>query len=156
MEETGKPAGANRGAAGGRQSRRGAGPDHPPLPHIGSAGKRGLNMEEYGEEYDEEYDEEEYDEEYGEGYGDEYNPYLREAILEVVENQIRDNQPPETRQTLLRLMREGYSVDEAMSMIGTVLILEIYDFLKEHKPFNHERFARALERLPELPLDDDE
>ena len=37
------------------------------------------------------------------------NPRLRVAFLAVVENQLRDNDPPETRQTLERLQAEGYS-----------------------------------------------
>jgi hypothetical protein len=37
------------------------------------------------------------------------NPALRAAIMEVVENQLRDNTPSETRPTLARLMGQGYS-----------------------------------------------
>jgi len=38
----------------------------------------------------------------GQPYDEEttYNPYLKAAILEVVEDQIREGDPPETRQTL--------------------------------------------------------
>jgi hypothetical protein len=35
------------------------------------------------------------------------NPYLKETILEVVENQLRENNPPETQQTLMRLLAAG-------------------------------------------------
>ena len=37
------------------------------------------------------------------------NPHLKAAILEVVDNQIRDNDPPETKKTFNRLMKEGNS-----------------------------------------------
>jgi len=37
------------------------------------------------------------------------NPYLKEAFLEVVENQLRDNDPPETKETLTRLIAAGHS-----------------------------------------------
>lgn len=46
-----------------------------------------------------------------------FNPYLHAAILEVVEKQLANNTPPETRQTYERLMREGRSEDDAKSLI---------------------------------------
>ena len=41
------------------------------------------------------------------------NPHLRDAILEVVENQLHDNDPPETRETFQRLLAETYTEEEA-------------------------------------------
>ncbi|HUI67067.1 MAG TPA: DUF1841 family protein [Nitrospirota bacterium] len=80
-----------------------------------------------------------------------FNPYLHAAILEVVENQLANNTPPETRQTYERLMREGRSEDDAKSLIGSVVAVEVFEVLKRQEPFNHERFVQALNRLPELP-----
>lgn len=37
------------------------------------------------------------------------NPHLKAAILEVVENQLQADDPPETRQTLEHLLSEGFS-----------------------------------------------
>ena len=42
----------------------------------------------------------------------------RRAILEVVENQMRDNNPPETRQTFDLLIGQGIPSEEAMRLIG--------------------------------------
>jgi hypothetical protein len=42
-----------------------------------------------------------------------YNPVLQAAIYDVVDNQLRDGTPPETRQTLDRLMAEGHIRQEA-------------------------------------------
>jgi len=81
----------------------------------------------------------------------EYNPHLRAAFLEVVENQLRDNNPPETKQTLDRLIKEGYSKDESKEMIGSVVATETFYVLKNQEPFNQERFVKALNKLPELP-----
>ncbi len=80
-----------------------------------------------------------------------YNPHLRAAILEVVENQITNDNPPETRQTYKRLMHEGISENDAKSLIGSVVAVEIFEVLRRQEPFNHERFTEALNRLPELP-----
>jgi hypothetical protein len=41
------------------------------------------------------------------------NENLRNAIFEVIENQIEANDPAETAITLKRLMDEGYSESEA-------------------------------------------
>lgn len=81
------------------------------------------------------------------------NPYLKSAILEVVENQLQANDPPETRQTFDRLISEGYSEEEAKKFIGCVVSLEIFDILKKKEPFNPERFAKALNELPKLSYD---
>ncbi len=80
------------------------------------------------------------------------NPYLKTAILEVVENQLQANDPPETKQTYDRLIAEGYSDKETRRMIGRVVVTEIYDIMKEEKPFNLERFIANLHELPDCPL----
>jgi hypothetical protein len=68
-----------------------------------------------------------------------YNPYLKAAILEVVENQLRDNNPPETRQTLERLLAAGYSRKQAVEMIGSAVVGEIWFVLHEKQPFDRAR-----------------
>jgi hypothetical protein len=55
--------------------------------------------------------------------------------LEVVENQLASNTPPETRQTYERLMREGVSEDDAKSLIGSVVAVETSEVLKRQEPF---------------------
>ena len=81
------------------------------------------------------------------------NPYAKAVILEVVDNQIRDNTPPETRRTFARLLEEGYDEDEAKRLIGCVLVSEIWDIMKHRKPYNQTRYVAALQKLPELPED---
>jgi hypothetical protein len=72
-------------------------------------------------------------------------------ILEVVENQLLDNDPPETKQTYEWLMGEGHSSEEAKRLIGCVVVGEMFEILKRQEPFNHARFVEALNKLPELP-----
>lgn len=81
----------------------------------------------------------------------EENPNLKAAILEVVENQLRENNPPETKKTFERLVSEGYSEREARELIGCVVTSEMFDVMKQMQPFNPERFAKALDKLPKLP-----
>src|SRR5689334_12950185 len=80
-------------------------------------------------------------------YEEEYNPYLKATILEVVENQLRENNPPETRQTFERLLAAGYSRQRAVEMIGAALVEEIWTILHEKKQFDHARFVGLLEKL---------
>jgi len=83
----------------------------------------------------------------------EENLYLKSAILEVIDNQLQANDPPETRQTFDRLISEKYSEEEAKELIGCVVTSEIFDVLEKKEPFNPERFAKALNELPKLPQD---
>ncbi len=79
--------------------------------------------------------------------GTPFNPHLKAAILEVVENQIREGDPPETRQTLERLLAAGYSRKQAIEMIGSALVEEIWAIMHENKPFDRARFTALLEQL---------
>ena len=59
-------------------------------------------------------------------------------------------------ETFDRLIEEGYSEEQARTLIGYVVASEIFEILKYMKPYNHERYVEALRRLPELPADDEE
>ncbi len=75
------------------------------------------------------------------------NPVLKQAILEIVESQLRDNDPPETGQTLKRLEAAGYSRETAIEMIGTAVVGEIWQVTHEHKAFDRKRFKALLDEL---------
>jgi hypothetical protein len=75
-----------------------------------------------------------------------HNPYLKKAILEVVENQLRDNDPPETRRTLKRLKKAGYSHQEAIEMIGSAVAEEIWTVLQGQE-FDRARYKALLDQL---------
>ncbi len=72
------------------------------------------------------------------------NPRVNRAILEVVENQIRDGDPPEKRATYDRLISQGHSDDDARRLIGAVVAIEIAEVLSTGKPFNRRRFVKGL------------
>ena len=78
---------------------------------------------------------------------------VRAAILEVVENQLRDGTPPETKQTFQRLVAEGHSEQDAKRLIAVVVTSEIFNRLKHNQPDNEARFIAALHRLPKLPYE---
>ncbi len=84
----------------------------------------------------------------------EHNPSLKIAIMEMVDNQLRDNNPPETKQTYDRLMTEGFSEQHVRELIAAAVTNEINEILKKQEPFDRVRFAATLKRLPKLPWDD--
>ncbi|MEJ2466766.1 MAG: hypothetical protein P8045_13850 [Candidatus Thiodiazotropha sp.] len=78
-----------------------------------------------------------------------------EAIVEAVENQLTENTPPETRQTLERLMKSGESRESAIRYIACALSVEIFGALKNNEPYNNQRYLNNLKALPELPWEDE-
>jgi len=78
-----------------------------------------------------------------------------EAIIEVVENQLAENNPPETKVTLERLMKAGESRENAIRYIACALSVEIYGALKNKEPYNNERYINNLKALPELPWENE-
>ena len=84
------------------------------------------------------------------------DPHLHAAIMKVVENQLRGNDPPQTQQTFKRLLEAGHSEAEAKRLIACVVSVEIFDVLKKNEPFNLDRFVSGLNHLPAMPWDDEE
>jgi len=81
------------------------------------------------------------------------NPRLKAMIMEVVDNQLRAIDPPETRSTLERLIAEGKSENEAKELIACVVTTEIFDIMKNNEEFDRQRYVDALNKLPQLPWD---
>ena len=78
-------------------------------------------------------------------------PYVQAAVLEAVENQLRDDDPPEVRLTLKRLVDSGLSDREARLYIGIALLFEMNDVLRTNAPFDRERYVgRSVEAWSEV------
>jgi hypothetical protein len=84
------------------------------------------------------------------------NPHLSASIMKVVENQLRSDDPPQTRQTFKRLIEAGHSEKEAKRLIGCVVSAEIFDVLKKKEPFNPDRFVKGLNKLHAMPWEEEE
>ncbi len=85
----------------------------------------------------------------------EINIKLRDQIFAVIENQIKANSPPETKVAYDRLRREGFDDFQTRQLIGQCLAVELFDVLKMRRVFDHERYIRNLNRLPEEPFEED-
>jgi hypothetical protein len=72
-------------------------------------------------------------------------------LLQAVEEQVRTNQPPEVAATLGRLVASGHDRDEAISLIGAVLMFELNEVMQNGREFDPARYAARLAALPRLP-----
>ena len=79
------------------------------------------------------------------------NQKLKNAILEVMNKQIIDNDPPETKKTLVRLQENGYSKEEAIKLIGYVVASEVFAVFREDCRYDEKKYIAALKALPKLP-----
>lgn len=77
------------------------------------------------------------------------------AILDAVEQQIKNNDPPKVKQTLKRLKSLGMSRKESIKYIACALSIEIFGVLKNEEEFNPQRYNENLDKLPELPWEDE-
>jgi hypothetical protein len=78
-----------------------------------------------------------------------------EAMMEIIENQLADNDPPKVRKTLARLESLGIEHDEAMKYIACALSVEIFEIMKNKEKFNAHRYDDNLDHLPDMPWNDD-
>lgn len=81
--------------------------------------------------------------------------HVRKALFEVIENQMKENNPPETKKTYQRLLDQGFSREETLRMMAAVILTEMNDMLKENRTFDEAGYVEALQALPELPGDDE-
>lgn len=75
----------------------------------------------------------------------------RVILIRIVERQLLQNDPPETAETLERLIGEGHTREQALELIAVVVGTELYDMFKEKMPFDRDRFVSRLSDLPKLP-----
>ena len=58
---------------------------------------------------------------------------LRDAIFEIIENQMRDGTPPQTKTTYDRLIAAGHSPIETMKLIRCAVTVEIFAAMQGKK-----------------------
>lgn len=75
------------------------------------------------------------------------NPFVHVTIHQVIENQIANHDPAQTGETLEALMRAGYTRHEAIHAIGRVLTQELFEVMRDQRPFNKPRYVEALRDL---------
>lgn len=83
----------------------------------------------------------------------ETNEKLRKQIFEIIKNQLKENNPPETKATYDRLQKQGFDEFQTKQMIGQCLAIELFNVIKFSKPYNNERYIKNLKALPKEPFD---
>lgn len=75
------------------------------------------------------------------------NPFAHVAIHQVIANQIANRNPAQTAETLEALMQAGYTRHEAIHAIGGILAEEIFEILRDERPFDEAGYIQALREL---------
>ena len=83
----------------------------------------------------------------------ETNELLRDQIFEIIKNQLKNNDPPETKITYDRLVKVGYNDFQTKQLIGQCVSIEIFEVIKNNKPYNNARYIKNLKKLPKEPTD---
>ena len=82
------------------------------------------------------------------------NKILNAQIIQGVERQLKSNDPVETKQTFDCLVNSGISKADAKMYVAQCVAVEIFNVLKYQEPFNHDRFVKNLNKLPNPPFED--
>jgi hypothetical protein len=83
----------------------------------------------------------------------EKSKFLRssQAVMDSVDDQLRNSNPPEVTETYRRLCAQGYSDQDARQLIGTAVANESFMILVHHDVFDRARYVATLRNLPRLP-----
>ena len=83
----------------------------------------------------------------------EKNERMREQIFQIIDNQIKDNNPPETKGTYNRLRKQGFDDFVTKQYIGQCIAVELFQLMKFGKPFDNKRYVKNLLQLPKEPFE---
>ena len=73
------------------------------------------------------------------------------AIIEAVKEQMRINEPPETKLNFDRLLVMGYPEEDVYKMLASALACEIYAVMKHKRSYNNTLYVSNLNKLPDMP-----
>lgn len=82
------------------------------------------------------------------------NEILRNQIFEIINIQIEDKDPPETKITFDRLQSQGFDDSQTRQMIGQCISVELFQIMKTGEPYNNARYIKNLKKLPKEPFDE--
>ena len=81
------------------------------------------------------------------------NLRAREIIFNIIEEQIKNDDPPETSLTFSRLKKEGFDDFTIKQLIGQCVAIEVYNMMKFKMPFDKIRYLKNLGKLPKEPFE---
>jgi hypothetical protein len=80
---------------------------------------------------------------------------VRKTLFKVIENQMKMDNPPETKETFHRLRAAGYSRKESMRLLACVLLVELNDMIRDNRLYDEATYVKKLTALPEMPWEDE-
>lgn len=72
---------------------------------------------------------------------------MAKSLKETVIRQLAENNPPEAKYTLERLLKNGLSKERAIAMLTTALTYEMYLMLKEERTYHPDNYIQQLNSL---------
>ncbi|MBQ8076195.1 MAG: hypothetical protein IJ237_09455 [Oscillospiraceae bacterium] len=78
---------------------------------------------------------------------DEKNYRLKALVIKAVENQMKDNEPPITNQTVQRLIASGNTEEQAKNKIADILAVHIFYATSFGRPFHLDEYEKELNAL---------
>ncbi len=78
------------------------------------------------------------------------NPEIKKGLIKAIKTQIKENNPPETKKTFLRLLGEGILEKDVYIYLAQALAYEMYSMMKERRPYDNESYIKFLSKLPHL------
>ena len=79
-----------------------------------------------------------------------------DEVIEIVENQLEAYDPPRVKETVMRLILSGITREEAVEYIACALCVELEDVVNNGATFDHERYVKHLDALPDMPWVEEE
>lgn len=76
---------------------------------------------------------------------------LQQLFQNIVEDQLSAGKPAYVQTTLDRLLSEGFSQQEARTMMAGVIAYHMSNMIDNDQPFNNSEYQRLLEQLPKFP-----
>ena len=81
------------------------------------------------------------------------NKILKDQFFVIVNEQLQRNNPPETQLAFNRLLKEGYSEEEAKALIAQCVANEMITSMQtDAPPFQGTRYIENLKNLPDTPV----
>lgn len=77
--------------------------------------------------------------------------FAHATLVQAIENQLESGEPAAAQAVYNKLTLVGYSREDTLDLMASVLALEVQAILEQDRPFDLAWYEQALRALPELP-----
>lgn len=79
------------------------------------------------------------------------NNRLQQLFTGIINEQLAADKPAYVKTTLERLVSDGYSEEQAKTMMAGVVAYHMSNMINDDQPFDNEEYHKLLENLPDFP-----